>query len=140
MYDETGQDRQRRRRNALNQAARKLGYQSWAQLETEVINDRVKLAVTDTPEAEREALVTPSPFLHLTKHRGPNLAEKRQAAIQAARAYLNRMGIPPDTRPADSGLAALEDVARIQPDSLAAQWYKSAGDRQIELFRRDWAR
>lgn len=46
MYDETAQ----------------LGYRTWSELETDVINGRVKLTVINIPVNEREKLIRPSPY------------------------------------------------------------------------------
>lgn len=56
-YDKTQTTRQRRRRAALDEVARRLGYQSWARLETAVINGAVTVTVqaAETHEAEAQS-------------------------------------------------------------------------------------
>lgn len=62
MYDETAQHRQFRRRQALNEAAKTLTYRSWSELETDVINGRIRLAVIHIPPSDQEKLIRPSPY------------------------------------------------------------------------------
>lgn len=52
MSDYTRKQRQQRRRAALNEAARRLGYASWARLETAVINGQVTLTAARTASPE----------------------------------------------------------------------------------------
>ena len=64
--------------------------------------------------------------------------EQREIATSAARAYLRRQGIDPMTTGPESGLAALDDLLRLDEDTIAAQWYKDASENQFKLFKRGW--
>jgi len=45
MIDKTITQRQRKRRQALNLAAQKLGYPTWGKLETDIINKKINLII-----------------------------------------------------------------------------------------------
>lgn len=70
------------------------------------------------------------------------IASKRKIALSAARSQLERSGFSKHdierTLSCDAALAALDDLLRLSPDTIAAQWYSIASDNQIKLFRREW--
>lgn len=67
-----------------------------------------------------------------------NLQEQRAIAIRSARAQLRVQGADPATVTADGALAVLDDLLRSDPETVAAQWYESASERQMRLFEREW--
>ena len=63
---------------------------------------------------------------------------QREIAISTARSYLREQGIDPLTCESEDALIALDDLSRIESDKVGCQWYLSASDNQIKLFRREW--
>ena len=61
--------------------------------------------------------------------------QRRETAIRAARAQLRSNGQPMTLENAER---VLDDMARTQPQLVAAQWWQTASDNQIKLFRREW--
>ena len=47
--DRTRKERQQKRREALNQKAQALGYETWSKFETAVINDEIQVSVQPNP-------------------------------------------------------------------------------------------
>jgi hypothetical protein len=66
-------------------------------------------------------------------------AEMRKIAIGAARSYMKDMGFAYDEMTCESALRALDDLARIQPGLISAQWYSVASINQIKVFRQEWS-
>jgi hypothetical protein len=64
--------------------------------------------------------------------------EIRQIAAGAARSYLRSMAIDPKTTDQSQALAALDDLARKDKDTIAATFYLKASDNQIKLFCKEW--
>ena len=64
-----------------------------------------------------------------------NEQRRRETAIRAARAQLRSNGQPMTLENAER---VLDDMARTQPQLVAAQWWQTASDNQIKLFRREW--
>jgi hypothetical protein len=64
--------------------------------------------------------------------------------MSAARAQLRSTGFTQAeidlSVTAGSALQSLDDVIRIDPDTIAAQWYSNATPRQIRLFHIEWKR
>ncbi len=65
-------------------------------------------------------------------------AQRRSLALGAARSYLRQMRITPEMVTASDAHAALDDVARVEPDTVAACWYRLASHTQMVLFYREW--
>lgn len=66
-----------------------------------------------------------------------NTQKRRETAIRAARAQLRSSGQPMTL---DNAERTLDDIARTQPQLVAAQWWQTASNNQIKLFRREWRR
>lgn len=73
------------------------------------------------------------------------LADQRKIAMGAARSQLKRAGFTcheiDRTISAVAALEALDEILRIDPDTIAAQWYDIATTshpHQIRLFHIDW--
>jgi hypothetical protein len=64
-----------------------------------------------------------------------NAQKRRETAIRAARAQLRSNGQPITL---DNAERTLDDMARTRPQLVAAQWWQTASDNQVKLFRREW--
>ena len=67
-----------------------------------------------------------------------NKTTQREIAISAARSYLREQGIDPLTCDSLDALEALDDLERLDGETIAAQWYRDATPNQIKLFEREW--
>lgn len=67
-------------------------------------------------------------------------AEMRAIALAAVRSEMRRLGMKPELTPYPSAHGVLDDLARVHPDLLASQWYRSASEAQIAQFYVDWER
>jgi len=65
-------------------------------------------------------------------------SKKREIAIRAARSYIRSMGGTVSDYDALDALGAVDDLAILDKDTIAAAWYLSASQRQIRLFRKEW--
>jgi hypothetical protein len=66
------------------------------------------------------------------------LSEQRSIALGASRSKMRATGIDPKLATAQDALRILDDSYRIDPDTIAAQWYWNASGNQIKLFEREW--
>ena len=64
-----------------------------------------------------------------------NAQQRRQTAIRAARSQLRSLGA---AMTVDNAERVLDDMARTQPQLVAAMWWTQASDNQIKLFRKEW--
>jgi hypothetical protein len=64
--------------------------------------------------------------------------EARHIAIGATRSYLRSMGYTTDEMTAQDALAAIDDIARSEPGTIAGEWFINASDNQIKLYKREW--
>ena len=62
-------------------------------------------------------------------------ATQIETAMRAARWELRQRGAALTVENAER---ALDDIARADPDTVAAVWWQSATDRQWRLFCREW--
>lgn len=69
-------------------------------------------------------------------------ADQRQIAMSAARSQLERAGYSRNeierTVTGSAALNTLDDMARSDPSTIAAQWYMGAGQAQFVIFHREW--
>lgn len=63
------------------------------------------------------------------------LGQKRYISIRTARWLMRDWA---QFGGAQNALCALDDYARMHPDTVAAQWYLSATVNQEKLFRKEW--
>lgn len=66
---------------------------------------------------------------------GQTKTEARQCAIASARSQIRRNGADPKTATLREYELVLDDIARTEPNKIAAIWYTDA-----EIDRREWAR
>lgn len=67
-----------------------------------------------------------------------NVAWTRWVALGAARSYLRQQGLTPESQTADQAFHALDDLLRMDPKLIAAQWYEAATKNQEKLFISEW--
>jgi hypothetical protein len=67
-----------------------------------------------------------------------NQQQKRQIAIRATRSQARRIGVDPAAIDGRGALVVLDDLARVEPDLVASEWYAAASDNQVKLFVREW--
>lgn len=67
-------------------------------------------------------------------------AEQRRVAIGAARARLRKYDHDPVDATWEDALAELDALLQEDKTLVAAMWYASATDAQVNLFRREWNR
>lgn len=68
------------------------------------------------------------------------LSEQREIAMGAARAWLRRNGAEPSEFDYGKAFNALDELAQINPNTIAAQWYLNDNANQTKLFRQEWRR
>ena len=66
--------------------------------------------------------------------------EQRSNALGVVRSVLRQQGINPLSVSADDAHLIIDDFARQHPDRLAAYWYRSASEREMMVFYREWRR
>lgn len=64
-----------------------------------------------------------------------NAQEKREIAAGAARSQLRKMNSP---LLLDSAKCVLDEMAKSNPDLIAAQWWLNASENQYKIFCREW--
>ena len=79
-----------------------------------------------------QAIALPGPSYAVT---GATMTTQRETAMRAARWELRQRGAALTVENAER---ALDDIARADPDKVAAVWWRTATDRQWRLFCREW--
>lgn len=69
---------------------------------------------------------------------GYSPSEARKIAAGAARSYLRQQGIDPKTVGHETAEAALDDLCRIDGNTVAAMFWFLASENQIKIFRKEW--
>jgi len=64
--------------------------------------------------------------------------EKRRIAVGATRSEARRNNFDPAKLTAEDAIKVLDDLSQKEPDLIACQWYTSASERQMKMFKRDW--
>lgn len=64
--------------------------------------------------------------------------KQRDIAVGAVRSQLRSQGIDPRTVSPSDAHAVLDDLARVEPDLVASQWYQAADERQLQSFYEEW--
>jgi hypothetical protein len=67
-------------------------------------------------------------------------ARQRAIALEAARELLPLMGLEPERVEAPDVFVVFDALEYTQPQSVAYQWWLSAGDREVGLFVDAWER
>lgn len=70
-----------------------------------------------------------------------NKAQQREIALSAVRGEIrSAQHRDPSKVSAQDALLILDDIARRDPDLIAAMWYLAASETQLRAFVRDWRR
>jgi hypothetical protein len=64
--------------------------------------------------------------------------QQRDMALGAARSQLRHGGDDPKSCAFERAWAALDEVYRSEPSTVAGQWYVRSSDAQVAAFRREW--
>lgn len=75
-----------------------------------------------------------------TKTKRPTVTEARNAAISAARSYLRQQHVDPKTASLLDYQSALDDLLRVDCDTIAAQYYAFCTHREWTRFCNEVAR
>ena len=64
-------------------------------------------------------------------------SEQRAIAAGAARSIIRAKSLDNTLENAE---CVLDELARVEPEKIAAQWWLNASENQVNLFRSEWRR